>query len=211
MNALTKKAGPLPRWAWLGLAGAVGLGLYLRHRANASNASSGAQTVDPILTATDPTSSIPFDGLGSGGVATGADPSLGTTQSYPSLAQEIGDVTDIITALGSLQGALGPQTPAPAAITDPGVSPTGQPASTADQPAAGTQAAAPNHVPAGAHVNQSGNANEGLVFRTVVENGHIIHVYSDRPNHRVDMGPDPSAPRVKAKTPQPQSGKTVKR
>lgn len=99
-EALTKKIGPLPVWAWaLIIGGTIGAVVLLRRGSGTS--AQGAPTDPNADTAQiDPTTGLPYSGMGSGGGV--------ATSSAPSLATEIGDVTGAFQALqaaGFLQPA----------------------------------------------------------------------------------------------------------
>lgn len=187
MSVLTKKYGPLPGYAWglVGL-GAIGLGLYLRAR-NAANAGSAASApVGYSAGSVDPQTGIPYDleGAGVGGISGG-----GTDTPPPSLSDELGDVTnllsnlrdsglmpsapvqqtdgvgDLVSLIGSLQqaGLVAPaigQNPAPQTTPQLGV------ATTPPARAKGANQAPPAHQPA-RPVNVFTNATSGETYALV--------------------------------------------
>lgn len=101
MNTMKKKVGPLPVYAYVGLATVLVLALYMRSRANANAATT--DTTAPAAPSIDPTTGLPFAGIPSGSLGGGTlSPDTSGVFTPPTLAQEVGDVTNLIAAL---QGA----------------------------------------------------------------------------------------------------------
>lgn len=99
MEFLKKKYGPLPAWGW-GVVGIAAVVFYLRYRASQATASAGSTTAASIP--------YPTTGGSSAGTTGSASGSTGTTGGYgSSLSDQIGSLTQDISALQGLNTALG--------------------------------------------------------------------------------------------------------
>lgn len=164
---LTRKLGPLPVYAWAGIAG-IGLGYLIYRHNKSSGASSTATAADPAtdsgIVSGDDTGSA--GGAGSPGLPTDASGDTttggGVGAGYPDIGTEVGDITDLI---GSLEaGGL---------IPTPGATPPG------GQAAAGDSTVAKTAHPATKVNTQAGNPREGKAYTTVkLANGLTAHKYA---------------------------------
>lgn len=91
-NALTRKLGPLPVWAWTAIGLAVGYVVY-KHFTGQSGSGGQAQETQTVAAAS-PASSL------------GAAPSAGTSTDTATGASSSTDFSDIVDALGGQQAAL---------------------------------------------------------------------------------------------------------
>lgn len=203
-GGLTRKLGPMPVWAWAGIAG-LGLG-FLLYRSRARGDQATTSTGAPVAT---DSGSVPGYGGSAGTPAglpgnTAGDLTSGTGDAtypgYPTIGQEIEDVVGLVDALrgGGLLD-IGRDTPTPPGglATDGGSTVT----------ATAHPAAARSKV----KVNQQkGSPREGKAFKTVkLPNGMTAHVYAngDRvimPGTTSVAGTSQRAPAVHAPAPPSQ-------
>lgn len=109
-NILTRKYGPLPGWGW-GVVGVAGIVFFLINRKQRASAKASAQGVT--------SASVPYGGSSGGG---SQQAGLGANGYSGSLSDQIGTLTQDISALKDLNTVLGLTTPPPTGTTTP---PTG--------------------------------------------------------------------------------------
>ena len=197
-NGLTKKAGPLPVWAWGILGGIAVYFLYTRYQASSANAA----TTSPVATALDPNAVDPTTGLTYGQELAGSSPAAGglqgsadTSSSTPSLDSQLQDLGSLLGDFGLVAGQLGFTPPQPSSTsTDAAASPPLD-----NSTPVATEGAAPG-VTAGQVKQIVAKALKGKTVQTKNPTAHrakTIHAANPAPHqHKV------TAPKSKAK-PQP--------